>query len=155
MRIPRIISRLIVVLIPMFCCSCSMMLVNTVPTSIDGLAREGMRGDLDVQLGQPLYSDASAIPNTVKRFPNPKPPSVCDVYQMNGLAQMQGDPYFGGWTMYPAYVILTAGAIEVFMFPYVSVDLAVKSFKRYELRVWYDQSDRIVAYERRKQTDED
>lgn len=132
-----------------------MILVNTVPTSIDGLAREAMRGDLDVQLGPPKYSDASAIPNTAKRLPNPRTPSVCDVYYMNGLALLGDDPYFGGWTMYPAYVILTAGVIEVFMFPYVSVDLAIRSFKRYELRVWYDQSDRIVGFERRKQTEED
>ena len=77
-------------------------------------------------------------------------PAVCDVYQVNGLVQIHGDPYSTDWKTYSALLIMTLGLAEVVTFPYVAMDMTARSFCRYELRAWYDTSDQLIAYERRK-----
>ena len=63
---------------------------------------------------------------------------------------MGSDPYTSDWNIYPVAVILTLGLSEVFVFPLVAIDMTQRSFQRYELRVWYDASDQLLAYERRR-----
>jgi hypothetical protein len=82
-------------------------------------------------------------------------PAICDVYRVSGLVQIHGDPYTTDWNVYPAFVIITLGLVEVVTFPYVSVDMTARSFRRYEFRAWYDGSDELIAYERRKRRDPD
>jgi hypothetical protein len=132
-----------------------MLLVNTVPTKVGGAVQAGAsREALTARLGPPHSSNTRPVSATAKRFPTDQPACVCDVYRLTGLMQMQGDPYWTDWNMYPALVILSAGVVEVFMFPYVAVDMTGRSFRNYEFHAWYDCSNRLVAFERRKRDDE-
>lgn len=79
-----------------------------------------------------------------------QPSAYCDVYRVSKLVQIRDDPYTSDWNVYPAAVILTLGVMEVITFPYVVVDMTVRSLQRRELLVWYDSSDQLIAYERRR-----
>jgi hypothetical protein len=151
MRTQRSILQLSIVLLPMFCCSCSMLLVNTVPTRTGRALQAGASRDaMAARLGHPQSSNTLPISATAKRFPTNQPACGSDEYRVTGLMQMPGDPYDTDWNMYPALFFLTAGLSEVFLFPYVAVDMTVRSFRDYEFQAWYDCEDRLVAFERRR-----
>ena len=130
-----------------------MVLVNTVPTKVGAALSPGggQRQDLINQLGQPAKTTTEPIPAYVKRNLNSTNAAcICDYYRVSGLVQVQGDPYASDWRVYPVLVIFTFGLCEVFVFPYVAGDLTVQSLQRYELRVWYDCSDKVLTHEKRK-----
>ena len=125
-----------------------MLLVNTVPTKTRGTLRPGAsRQELVELLGHPQSCDHAPLSPGVQLLQSNQPPSLCDVYRVSGLVQVGGDPYATDWIDYPAFVIVT--------FPYVAVDMTARSFQRRELRVWYDSSDHLVAWERRKHREHD
>ena len=136
--------------LPLLCCSCSMLLVNTVPTKPGAALSPGAsRQDLVRLLGHPQSSDHSPIPPNVQILRSGAP-CVCDVYRVSGLVQAYGDPFGTDWIDYPAFFIVTLGLSEVVTFPYVAVDMTALSFQRRELRVWYDCSGHLVAWEKKK-----
>lgn len=132
-----------------------MLLVNTVPTKVGSAVQAGAsREALATRLGAPHSTNTLPVSATAKRFPTDQADCVCDVYRITGLMQMQGDPYWTDWNMYPVVFILTAGIAEVFMLPYVGIDMTVRSYQGYEFHAWYDCSDRLVAFERRRRVDD-
>jgi hypothetical protein len=144
-------ASLSLLLLPLLCCSCSMLMVNTVPTKTGGALRSGAsREALVARLGRPDRSDVLPVSATAKRFPTNAVACARDVYYVNGLMQMPGDPYATEWNVYPAFFFATAGIVEVFLFPYVAVDITVRSFRDYEFSAWYDCTDHLVAFERRR-----
>jgi hypothetical protein len=147
---------LTLLLLPLFCCSCSMLLVNTVPTKTGRAVQSGAKREVLVErLGQPHHSDAAPISVTAKRFPTNSASCARDVYQVSGLTQIPGDPYESDWNVYPAFFFLSAGLTEVYLFPKVAVDMTLRSFRHYEIIAWYDCADRLVAFERRKRESDD
>src|SRR5437867_10371738 len=128
-----------------------MVLVNTVPTKPGAAMRPGAaRAELISRLGQPSMSTSVPIPAAVRLLRTNSPPCSCDIYHVSGLVQVGKDPYTTDWNVYPTFVIATLGLAEVVTFPYVVVDMTARSFQRRELRVWYDCSDELVAWERRR-----
>ena len=133
-----------------------MLLVNTVPTKVGAALSPGgaHRQDLITQLGQPAHTTAEPIPVHVKRNrSSTNAVCICDHYQISGLVQVQGEPYASDWKEYPVLMLVTFGLCEVFVFPYVAVDLTVKSFHEYDLRVWYDCADNVLTHEKRKRNE--
>lgn len=151
-RIGLPISLAALLLLPLLCCSCSMYLVNIVPTKPGAALRRGAhRQELVSVLGQPRSSGARPLTTTALAMVHGNQPSAyCDVYRVSKLVQIRDDPYTSDWNVYPAAVILTLGVMEVITFPYVVVDMTVRSLQRRELLVWYDSSDQLIAYERRR-----
>ena len=138
----------------MICCSCSMFLVDLIPTKPRAAMAPGASlKDLITVLGKPMGSNTSIVPANARRFQTNDPSCVCYSYRVSGLVQISGDKFTGDAELWPVVVIMTLGVAEVIAFPYVSIELAAMSLKRYELRVWYDCSDHIVAYERRRWAD--
>jgi len=136
--------------LPLLCCSCSMVLVNTIPTKPDAALQPGAwRQKLMDQLGKPQFSGARPLTTTAFVLRTNELPAICDVYRISGLVQLFHDPYVTDWNVYPAVVILSFGLSEVWTFPYVIGDLTVLSFQRYEFRAWYNSSDELIGYERR------
>ena len=130
-----------------------MVLVNTIPTKVGGALSpgSGQRQQLIDRLGPPVSSTTEPIPDYVKRNrSSTNAVCICDHYRVSGLVQVQGDPYAGDWREYPILMIFTLGLSEVFYFPYVAVDLTIRSFQRDDLRVWYDCSDRVLAHEKQR-----
>ncbi len=132
-----------------------MLLVNTVPTKVGGAVQSGAsREALVARLGAPYSTNTLPVSPTASRFPTDQAACACDVYRVTGLMQMHGDPYWTDWNMYPVVFIFTAGLSEVFMFPYVGIDMTARSFQHYEFHAWYDCSDRLVAFERSRRSDD-
>lgn len=132
-----------------------MLLVNTVPTKVGGAVQAGATRDaLVARLGRPHHSDTQPISLGAARFPTTNIARIRDVYHVSGLMQMHGDPYWTDWNVYPAAVILSAGLVEVYMFPYVALDMTVRSFCTYKFVAWYDSSGGLVAFERRRRGDD-
>lgn len=132
-----------------------MLLVNTVPTKVGGTVQAGAtREALVARLGQPHHSDHEPILLGAVRFATNNIADVRDVYHVSGLMQMHGDPYSTDWDVYPVVVILSAGLVEVYTFPYVAVDLIARSFRNYEFVAWYDCASGLVAFERRRKADD-
>ena len=128
-----------------------MVLIETVPTRTGAALRPGAaRQELAARLGSPQSISSLALTPTARVLNTNSSPLSCDVYRVNGLVQMGSDPYTSDWNIYPVAVILTLGLSEVFVFPLVAIDMTQRSFQRYELRVWYDASDQLMAYERRR-----
>ena len=140
--------------LPLCCCSCSMVLVNTIPTKTGSALRPGAdRSELLSRLGQPSTT-TNPVPIGVTILHTNRPPHFCDIYKVSRLVQVSGDPYSTDWNVYPAFVIITFGLAEVVTFPYVVVDLTARGFQRQELRVWYDDTDKLVAWGRTSRYDD-
>src|SRR5688572_10688447 len=102
-------TSLSLLLIPLLCCSCSMLLVNTVPTQVGAALSPGggHRQDLIAQLGQPVRTTAEPIPVHVPRnLSSTNAVCICDHYRISGLVQVQDEPYASDWRVYPVLVIL-------------------------------------------------
>lgn len=136
-------------LLPVYCCSCSMVLVNTIPTKTGAALRPGAdRAELIARLGRPSATTTNPIPLGVTTLRTNQPPYFCDLYKTSRLVQVGHDPYATDWNVYPAFVIITFGLAEVITFPSVVVDMAARGFQRQEIRVWYDDTHKLVAWER-------
>jgi hypothetical protein len=143
--------------LPLCCCSCSMVLVNTIPTKTGAALRPGAdRIELISRLGQPSFTTTNLIPVPigVTILRTNQPAHICDSYKVSRLVQVGNDPYSTDWNVYPAFVIITFGLTEVVIFPYVTVDLTMRGFQHQELRVWYDDTDKLVAWGRTSKYDD-
>src|SRR5207248_3097992 len=92
------ISLLSLLLLPLLCCSCSMVLCNTVPTKTGGAMRPGAaRAELVRRLGQPSVRTSVPIPATVRLLRTNSPPCSCDIYHVSGLVRVGNDTYSTDW----------------------------------------------------------
>ena len=138
--------------VPFVCSSCTGLLIEACvkdapkDTLLDGSPRSNMTRWLGKPretmvfppFTVPVYSDAQPPPvnsNEVRRM---------DYYLVSGRVDIPGvnAPEVGN--LYGLVVIMTLGVSEVFSFPYMIVNLTVRSCMRHQFRVWYDGSDRLV-----------
>ena len=73
--------------------------------------------------------------------------SIYDEYRLNGLTLTSGySPYSGSFLeTYDFVMIFTLGFAEVIYFPSTIADLSTRSWQRYQLRLWYDPSGRLIG----------
>ena len=151
--LPRMLrrGRIATLTLPLLCCSCSMLLVDTIPTKPGAALRpRAPRQELIASLGNPRATMAVPISDSARLLCTNEPAVFCDIYRVSGLVQIDDDPYTGDWKDYPAFAVIMLGVPELFEFPYVTVDLSLRSLRRYDLEVWYSASGELIAYERHK-----
>lgn len=129
---------------------CSMILVNTVPVKPRDALRLGAPREALVEvLGPPARTDAAPL-DGFERFRAPDAvPARRDVFETSGLVRCPGDEYASDWNVYPAFLIVSLGLIEVVTLPRVIGDLTTLSDECWELYAWYDAADRLVAWGKR------
>ena len=73
--------------------------------------------------------------------------SLYDEYRLNGLTVTSGySPYSGSFLeTYDFLMIFTLGFAEVIYFPSTIADIGTRSWQRYQLRLWYDPSGRLIG----------
>ncbi len=129
---------------------CSMVLVNTVPTKprtalLLGAPREAL---IEV-LGPPARTDAAPFDGfDWDRAPGATPVRR-DVYATSGLVRCRGEEYESDWNVYPAFLIVTLGLIEVVTLPRVIGDFVALSDECWAIYAWYDADDRLVGWGKR------
>ncbi len=76
---------------------------------------------------------------------------LCDEYKISGLVLTPDEAaaYDNNFSIYPVAFMLTAGATEAIMLPATAGDLALRSLRRYRLRLWYDGSQKLASYDKR------
>ena len=127
--------------------SCSMVLVNTIPTKVGGALTPGStRDELIARIGAPISTGSFPISSDATVYREHPVPASSDLYYVTGLVQVTTDPYGTQWNVYPAFVIISLGLLELVVFPFVVVDLPLRGLLKYELRTWYDSSGGLVAY---------
>ena len=151
----RVLCALLSMLMPLSLSSCGLLMVESSvkrPYLQPGAKRE----DVINVLGEPRKTMAFRPPRRGVFIPN-SPSSLrsasvarYDEYAVSGLVQLSGDNYASEWNQYGLGFIFTLGTEELITVPVVASDLTYKSLKRYQLRLWYDRSLKLLAYERRK-----
>ena len=123
--------------------SCGMMLPEATVTR-PPLTGGTKRSEVVAALGRPrksiTYSPpriASSLPIAPRTFRTGRV-GVYDEYRVSGLLQLPGDAYYAEMSAYPIGVIFTGGAFDAVATPIIAGDLAVKSLRHYDLRLWYE-----------------
>lgn len=76
--------------------------------------------------------------------------SLYDEYHVNGLVLTEDhDPYREFIEGYATMMYLTLGLAEMFYLPYITIDLAKHAREHFELQLWYDRDDHLIAEEER------
>jgi hypothetical protein len=131
-----------------------MGLALSVPKDVSHVLKPGFkRSDIIKVLGQPRKSTSVSPPRPAPSLPTDWPSAkvvLLDEYRVSGLVLTPDEAiaYDNQWGIYPVALMMTAGATEAIMLPATAGDLALRSLRRYRLRLWYDRSQRLVSYDK-------